>query len=481
MTQITGNAQQLSLDTTSQSGCARITLAVAGTGPAAFPLVGLTPTMCGPLRNIDLVGDNLGALSESERHQLLRHCRHLLRPGGQLSVPVGRADSEFPRAGLGEAAWLCGFAAWVEFVAGHAVMTKPEPQPRATPTAQVSIVIPAYKVEHFSVALDSAQAQTWPNCDIVVCDDSPDGRIAEIAARSVGAHPVRHIRNPGNIGGRANYLQGYAVARGQYLKFLNDDDRLHPECVARMAAILDDHPAVTLVTSYRRLIDADDKPLPDTIWNSPLVLKDSLVDGRRLINQVLSEGTNRLGEPTTVMFRKADMAASQPHLMSYAGQSARRNGDMSIWTSLLSRGDAVVLAEAMSEFRVHVNQVQKDPVFHDEAVLAWTELQAAARRTGLMIDGSADSLAALEIEGRSDLACGEETFRAGGMSDAATIFRRRLWLDPTDSKARGNLACAYWEAGQQQLAVVECVLAHCCEPGDETIALNLQDMLAAEF
>lgn len=480
MIRIPGNTRQLYLDKTSQPGCARITLAAAETGPAAFPLVGLTPAVGGPLRNLDLVGDTLGALSESERYQVLRHCRHLLRSGGQLSLPVGRAENEFPAAGLGEAAWTCGFSAWVDYVAGHAVLTKPDPQPRGTAASLVSIVIPAYKSEHFGAALASAQAQSWPSCDIVVCDDSPDGRIAAITARSGGPHPVRHIRNPGNIGGRANYLQGYAVARGAYVKYLNDDDRLHPECVARMASILDDYPAVTLVTSYRELIDAHDKILPDTPWNRPLTGEDSLVDGRRLIAKVLSEGVNRLGEPTTVMFRKADMAGSQPHLMSYAGRAARRNGDMSIWTSLLSRGDAVIFAEAMSAFRIHDHQVQKDPAFHDEAVLAWDELQAAARRTGLLVRGSEPDLAALALAGSSDLACGEETYRAGALADAADIFRRRLGRDPTDSKARGNLACACWEAGQRQEAVLECMIAHCCDPDDETINLNLQDMLAAE-
>jgi glycosyltransferase involved in cell wall biosynthesis len=477
MTTTNSNGAALHLETTNRPGCARLNLAPRDSLRVSFPVHGPAPTVSGPLQSIWLDGDHLGYLSAAERHQVLRHCRHLLRPGGQLSLPVGPQAHEFPREGLGEMAWLTGFDAWVDFVAGCAVLTKPARD--ASNASLVNIVIPAYKSAYFAEALRSAQAQTWPRIEIVVCDDSPDGRIAEITQQDQGPHPVRYIRNPGNIGGRANYLQCYDVARGRYVKFLNDDDLLHPECVARMATTLDAHPSVTLVTSYRRLIDAEGTALPDEEWNRPVVSKDGVIDGRLLAQHVLSRKTNLIGEPTTVMFRKNDMAASQPHLMSYAGEPARRNGDMSIWSSLLSRGDAVYLVDALSEFRIHDAQVQKDPVFHAEAVQAWTELQDAARRTGLLDDDAAAEITSVDLLENRDQSVGEAMFQSGNAPYAATIFQRALRWRPTDIRARGNLACACWEAGQRQNALIECVLAHCCEPGDDTVSLNLQDMLAA--
>lgn len=477
MTNHRNNENTLHLETTNQPGSARLNLAPRDSLRVSFPVDGSAPTVIGPLQSIQLDGENLGCLTAAERHQVLRHCRHLLRPGGQLSLPVGPYAHEFPREGLGEMAWLTGFVAWVDFVAGRAVLTKPER--RVDQPSLVSIVMPAYKSAFFAEALASAQAQTWPDVEIVVCDDSPDGRIAEITEQDRGPFPVRYIRNPGNIGGRANYLQCFDVARGRYVKFLNDDDLLHPECVARMAATLDAHPAVTLVTSYRRLIDAEGQELPDEEWNLPVAKKDGLIDGRTLAQHVLALKTNLIGEPTTVMFRKSDMAASRPHLMSYAGESARRNGDMSIWTSLLSRGDAVYLVDALSAFRLHEFQVQKDPVFHAEAVRAWCELQDAARRTGLLIGEVAAEIAAVDLDECRDLGVGEAMFQSGNARYAATIFQRALRWRPTDIRARGNLACACWESGQRQTALTECVLAHCCDPGDDTVSLNLQDMLAA--
>ena len=123
---------------------------------------------------------------------------------------------------------------------------------------RVSILTPAYKPDFLADALRSALAQTHADFEHVICDDSPGDEVAAIVRDVAGDDPrVRYVRNPGTLGGRANYLQCFDLARGEHIKFLNDDDLLAPDCLARMSAALDAYPAVTLVTSYRRLIDAD--------------------------------------------------------------------------------------------------------------------------------------------------------------------------------------------------------------------------------
>ncbi len=465
----------LLLEPTGQPGCAQLTLGEPDDRQFVIPLLENTPVLGGALRTISATGEQLGSLSETEVNKLLRHCRHLLGPGGQLSLPVGRQPDEVSHEGLGERAWLTGFTSWVDYVAGHAVMTKP--RRLLSGPSLVSIVMPSYKSDFFAAALQSAQDQTWPHCEIVVCDDSPDERIAEITAASKGPHPIRYIRNPGNIGGRANYLKCYQEAHGRYIKYLNDDDLLHPDCVARMAAVLDAQPAVTLVTSHRRLIDAEDNVLPDEDFNKPLTRVDSLIDGRILATHVLTPRLNSIGEPTTAMFRKGDMADSRPHLMSYAGKSGKRNGDMFIWTSLLSRGDAVYLTDSLSDFRQHEGQVQKDPVFQVEAVEAWEDLFSDAERTGMMgyvynIDGVS---VGLDVSG--EVTVGEDLFCDGHTLKAIDVFAKAVCLEPANTQARSNLACACWRMRWEQRAVTECMVAHCCDPSDETIALNLQEML----
>jgi hypothetical protein len=184
---------------------------------------------------------------------------------------------------------------------------------------------------------------------------------------------------------------------------------------------------------------------------------------------------NIIGEPTTVMFRKIDMIDSLPHIMSYAGRSARRNGDMSIWTSLLSRGDAVYLTDSLSLFRQHAAQVQKDPNFRQDAVKAWFELKGLAERSGLLDEAYLTH--AVDLTVGTDLAAGEALFTQGDLPAAVAVFEAALITDPTCARARGDLACALWELGLHGRGLFEGVLASAADPHNEALALNLQDML----
>ncbi|AUP76533.1 hypothetical protein CWS02_10720 [Enterobacter sp. EA-1] len=60
----------------------------------------------------------------------------------------------------------------------------------------VSIIIPAYKPDFFETALSSALNQSWPNCEVIICDDSRDDTIRLISERYArNAHtPVKYFQ-----------------------------------------------------------------------------------------------------------------------------------------------------------------------------------------------------------------------------------------------------------------------------------------------
>lgn len=484
---MTGPRRELRLDlrgkdrfpTLVWTGPGGVTARVPADAPAAVPGAAVDA--------IHLAGERLAHLPESRRRQALRRCRRLLVPGGCLDVATGGNDHEYPHHELDVAAWDCGFEARVDHVAGRAVLTVPRHRSGETPT--VSILIPAYKDAHFAAALDSALAQTWPRGEIVVGDDSPCDLVARVVEerrdRVSPGWELRRLTHDERIGGRANYLGLFAAARGDYVKYLNDDDLLAPDCVARMAAALRDHPSVTLVTSYRQLVDGNGVPLPDEAFNEPVLADDGIVDGRALATLVLSRMTNLIGEPTTVMFRRADLADSRPHVMSYAGRSARRNGDMSMWTTLLARGDAAWFAAPLSSFRQHGAQVQRSDVFLQEARQAWVELVQDARGTGLLAPRHAEGIAAPADLPRKDLDADAETeraeadFQAGDTGDAERRLRTILHRWPEHGRARSDLACLDWAAGRHETAVLGALVALVAGADATPVALNLGDMLAS--
>jgi len=258
----------------------------------------------------------------------------------------------------------------------------------------VSIAIPAYNPRYFPIALDSALAQTYRNVEIVVCDDSADGAVEAAVAARTSDVPIRYLRNPGRLRPRGNFTRCLEESRGEFLKFLCDDDVLAPTCVERLLGAFRAAPDVSLATSRRALIDSNGRalaPLPAT-W--PIVTEDTLIVGTTLANAVLMAGLNTIGEPSTALFRRADLANGAPDYFAFRGCAGHGIIDLVMWAGLLMKGNAVYLHDAQSGFRFHAGQRQHDPARRERNVASIRELQAAWLALGIHERQSPDELLA---------------------------------------------------------------------------------------
>ena len=87
--------------------------------------------------------------------------------------------------------------------------------------------------------LASLRAQTFADLEVVMVDDgSPDGSAA-IAARVAAEDPRFALLRQENAGLGAARNAGVARATGELLMFVDSDDRLPPDAIARLAASLD--------------------------------------------------------------------------------------------------------------------------------------------------------------------------------------------------------------------------------------------------
>jgi glycosyltransferase involved in cell wall biosynthesis len=111
----------------------------------------------------------------------------------------------------------------------------------------VSILIPCHNAEPWLAAtLESALAQTWENKEILLVNDgSTDGSLA--LAQSFRSRGVTVIDQP-NAGQSAAFNTGIRAARGSFLEFLDADDLLAPEKIARQMARLQQLPPDWLAT-----------------------------------------------------------------------------------------------------------------------------------------------------------------------------------------------------------------------------------------
>jgi glycosyltransferase involved in cell wall biosynthesis len=88
-------------------------------------------------------------------------------------------------------------------------------------------------------AIDSALGQTIP-CEIVVVDD---GLTDETTSLPSIYPSVSYLYNAVPVAHSAAANQGILAAKGSWIKPLDDDDFLHPQCLATMSAALRNAPA----------------------------------------------------------------------------------------------------------------------------------------------------------------------------------------------------------------------------------------------
>jgi len=119
---------------------------------------------------------------------------------------------------------------------------------------RVSVILIVRDGERFiEEALASISAQTMSSYETIVIDDGSRDRTVEIVGRCVARDPTRmqllRHEHGSNRGMSASRNLGIRHARGGYITFLDHDDAMLPEKLARHTALLDAHPEVCAVVS----------------------------------------------------------------------------------------------------------------------------------------------------------------------------------------------------------------------------------------
>jgi glycosyltransferase involved in cell wall biosynthesis len=128
----------------------------------------------------------------------------------------------------------------------------------STTRLTVSVVIPCFNHARFlPLAIDSALGQTWPDCEVVVVDDGSTDGSGAVAARYSAVTVVRQE----NRGLSAARNAGLAASHGDFVIFLDADDRLAPGAARAAVETFRAHPAAAMVFGRCELIDESDRPL----------------------------------------------------------------------------------------------------------------------------------------------------------------------------------------------------------------------------
>lgn len=161
----------------------------------------------------------------------------------------------------------------------------------------ISVIIPTHdRSDHLAGALDTVAAQTLAPVEVVVVDDLPTGEAratvnAWRTARSADGDdvpPVSYVENPDGDGPSGSRNLGAGLARGDWLAFLDDDDRWDPDHLQQVAELGRDADVV-LCPLTRTILDAHDRPVTSEVrtirplhWAEDIVGRNPGVTGSNL-------------------------------------------------------------------------------------------------------------------------------------------------------------------------------------------------------
>jgi glycosyltransferase involved in cell wall biosynthesis len=216
----------------------------------------------------------------------------------------------------------------------------------------VSICIPVFNGEKYIFqAVVSAQAQTYSNYEVIVCDNQSTDNTMNILMNIAKDNPkIRIFQNPTNLGIVGNFNRCLELAKGKYIQFLCADDLLMPASLEQMVGHLDQFPKLSMVICAREIIDSTGKKRGIKAYST----RDVYIKGIDVINRCFF-GANFIGEPSAVLFRRSlarrSFRADLNHLM-----------DLEMWFYLLEKGDMFSLANPLCAIRCHDEQMTEQNI-----------------------------------------------------------------------------------------------------------------------
>ena len=212
-------------------------------------------------------------------------------------------------------------------------------------SALASVVVPVYNgMPHLPALTESLLAQTYPDLEIVFSEGGSTDGSADFLA-SIDDPRVRVITPDDARGAAANWTAASRAAQGTDVKLVCQDDLLAREAVARQVRDLDAAPTAVMAIAQRDIVDANGAVL--YARRGAAGLKPGVMCGADVIRACYRNGTNVIGEPLAVMFRREPFLAALPW-----EDSNPLVLDLMFYAKVAATGDVVVRKESIGGFRV---------------------------------------------------------------------------------------------------------------------------------
>lgn len=226
----------------------------------------------------------------------------------------------------------------------------------------VSILIPAYRPQWLDLCICSCLSQTYSNFEIIIGDDSNDGSVLSVVKKWNDPRIKVYDNELKNQMG-TNVSQIFKQSKGEYIKFVFDDDFLLPESIQKLVSVCEQNSA-SMAFHLRTPVDENgvETPKLSSLTASPEVQKMGYgqIDANIFWKVIVNKAINAIGEPSNCLFSRELLDIDQNYKSQETVYWTRRMlflGDVKFYTNAMLTGKPVMFVpEELSAFRQHKEQ-----------------------------------------------------------------------------------------------------------------------------
>jgi glycosyltransferase involved in cell wall biosynthesis len=190
------------------------------------------------------------------------------------------------------------------------------------------------------------QRQTFSSLELLIVDNASTDQTDALlkAVTNSGDVRIKVFRNTETVPAPENWNIALSKARGIYLKLLCADDVMMPDCIERQVRGLEQQPTAAIAAGSRTIINSAGRRL--FVRNG--IGRSGLYDGRGMIRRCIMSGTNIIGDPVNVMWRRSAMeqvGSFDPEVVYCT--------DVEYWLRLLGVGDLIYDSKPVGLYRIH--------------------------------------------------------------------------------------------------------------------------------
>lgn len=197
---------------------------------------------------------------------------------------------------------------------------------------------------HLVALTESLLAQTYPDLELVFSEGGgSDGSLDYL--KSLDDPRVRVIEQAGRPTAAENWTRATEAGAGELIKLVCQDDLLAPDALQRQVDDLLAAPTAVMAVAQRDIVDAKGRQL--YAKRGCAGLRPGLQPGASVIRTCYLQGTNVIGEPLAVLFRREPLLRAMPW-----DDSNPLVLDLDCYERVAPAGEVFVRMESIGGFRV---------------------------------------------------------------------------------------------------------------------------------